>query len=251
MTRVLAFNLSEYHQAKLAYFGFIGDPASLPNNIRSTLEKQNIKLAKYLNRLPWKFNFYADTEGKLPFDQDAKVLSKIPRVYEGDIKEDNGAINLVYGNVLPDGGDLLHAPTPWIILHSLCHAVFNRSNYSYVRAFEKLLGELYKKDFFYSGIGLRGEKDLAHAFFTFRSARKGTAITLSEALLDFYTQILVNGMKADMVNPIPETVQIENEVWTLKVDQREVDKLRKTYLKDQEKELVRKMNKLVGKYAFV
>ena len=52
----------ELESAKLAYFDFIGNPDDLPKRTRAVLEKQNVKLAKYLNRLPWKFNFYVDTK---------------------------------------------------------------------------------------------------------------------------------------------------------------------------------------------
>ena len=52
----------QLEMAKLMYFDFIGNLDELPKRTRSVLEKQNVKLARYLSRLPWKFNFYIDTK---------------------------------------------------------------------------------------------------------------------------------------------------------------------------------------------
>ena len=78
-----------------------------------------------------------------------------------------------------------------------------------------------------------------------------TAVNFEEGLVDFYTQILVNGMKADMVDPIPETLKVGNDIWKLQVHPSEAAKIRKQYLKEQEILLRQVMNKVVGKYVFI
>ena len=61
------------------------------------------------------------------------------------IEKDNNAINLVYGTTLMDG-DNLHAPSPWIILHRLCHTIYSHDYYDYDEGiiFERMLEMLYK-----------------------------------------------------------------------------------------------------------
>ena len=93
--------------------------------------------------------------------------------------------------------------------------------------------------------------DVIHALFTFGSARRKKVISVSEGLIDFLVQILVNGMRADMVDPIPKIIDMGNDVWILKVDSKKAAKIRKKYLQNTEKQLKHKMNNLVGKYIFI
>ena len=58
-------------------------------------------------------------------------------------------------------------------------------------------------------------------------------------------------MKADMADPIPEVLPIGNNEWTLIVSPSKAAKIRKQYLKEQEKMLKGMMDDLVGKYVFI
>ena len=251
----------ELESAKLMYFDFIGDPDKLPERERSALEKQNIKLAKYLNRLPWKFNFYISTNpgvNALNTEMYNSIRSKIPKAFNALIKKDSSVITIIYGTSSLLGNVGVHAPTPWIILHNICHAIIEnspRNNDLAFNSFDKFIGKLYGEAGAPGGSirfdSTEEQNDLIYSLFTFRAARKRTSLELFEAFLDFYTQILVNGMKADMVDPIPEALSVGSNEWSLIVSPSKAAKIRKQYLKDQEKMLKGMMDQLVGKYVFI
>ena len=190
----------ELESAKLMYFDFIGDPDKLPERTRSVLERQNVKLAKYLGRLPWKFNFYISTNpGVRTLNRGTynDIRSKIPKAFNTLIKKDSSVITIVYGTSALEGIGL-HAPTPWIILHNVCHTIIEstpRNNDLAFSSFDKFIGKLYGETGAPEGSirfdSIEEQNDLIHALFTFRSARKRTSLDVFEAFLDFYTQILL------------------------------------------------------------
>ena len=95
-------------------------------------------------------------------------------------------------------------------------------------------------------------KDAAHALFTFRSARKKALLNPGEGIVDFLTQTLVNGMKADMMDPIPESIKIGKRLLKLRVSPKNAAELRKKYLQYHERWLKKEMDgKFVGKYVFI
>ena len=197
--------LQGVEQATLIHFDFIGNYGNLSKRERSVLEKQNVKLSKYLGRLPWKFNFYIDTKPLMEnrTANDPQIYSKIPNKYKGLIKKDSSAINLVYGTVIFAAVENVHAPTPWILLHRLCHALFDDDDFVMFDDLIVLIKKLYGADIYKYQYDDSDSKHIINALFTFGSARRKTSLDLTEGLLDFYTQILVNGMKADMVGSNP------------------------------------------------
>ena len=281
--------VSALEQAKLINFDFIGDPGDLPKRTRVTLEKQNIKLAKYLNRLPWKFNFYIDTKPLINMPNPGP--SDFPRIYTKWIKKDSKAINLIFGTQTQIYGALdMHEPSPWIIMHSMVHAMFEGGinvSEEMDSKFNDLVWNLYGLDLYRRRIiwhdegdrvrememtpkqqekrrekryketemRINAEKlalDMAHNLFTFRAARRKVILNPGEGIVDFLVQILVNGMKADMVDPIPESIKIGKRLLKLKVSTKEAAKLRKGYLKYHERWLKKKIDdEFVGKYVFI
>ena len=253
--------------AKLMYFGFVGDPDNLPKRTRSILEKQNVKLYKYLSRLPWKFNFYVDTTPLVEMDFEI-ILPKLPVEYRNLISKDSSAINLIYGTQSPLEAGFLLAPSPWILLHKLCHALFenpfsktelyDRLEWRFVRMVETLYGndifrygnDMFKGKFPRRYIGENGI-NLIYILFTFGSARRKVIDSLGEGFLDFLTQILVNGMKADMVYPLPKSIQLQGQDRPLLTDRSKAAKIREKFLKTHEKLLKKEMDDLVGKYVFI
>ena len=282
--------VSALEMAKLVNFDFIGDPGDLPKRTRVTLEKQNVKLAKYLNRLPWKFNFYIDTKPLI--NMPASGPSDFPREYMKWIKRDSKAINLIFGTQTQIYGALdMHEPSPWIIMHSMVHAMFeggiNVSNDMYdnfidliwslygldlhkrrmshdernrrlreiermtPKRREKMRDKLYEEDWMVVNAD-KYAKEAANVLFTFRAARKKALLNPGEGIIDFLTQTLVNGMKADMVDPIPKTINLGKKILKLKVSAKEAAKLRKGYLQYHENWLKKKIDdEFVGKYVFI
>ena len=91
--------LQGIEQAKLIHFDFIGNPENLSKRIRNALEKQNVKLSKYLSRLPWKFNFYVDVDADFKRTNVIDITNKMPKKYKGSIEENGSIIHLIYGTV--------------------------------------------------------------------------------------------------------------------------------------------------------
>ena len=113
---------------------------------------------------------------------------------------------------------------------------------------EKIYSE--KQGFLRYYLGQNGI-DLMYILFTFGAARKKKIDSISEGFLDFLVQILVNGMKADMVYPIPESIQLQGQDRPLLTSRSEAAKTREKFLKIHEKLLKKKMDDLVGKYVFI
>ena len=95
-------------------------------------------------------------------------------------------------------------------------------------------------------------KDAAHALFTFGAARRKVLLNPGEGIIDFLVQTLVNGIKADMMDPIPDIIRIGKKIYKLKVSSAEAAKIRKKYLQYHESWLEKEIeNEFVGYYIFI
>ena len=280
-------NRREYHElSKLSTYQIVGEPLpdanydkySIPDDdIRSygisrpwakAIQKSEKKLEQILKNLPFDFKFYFLTSPRIRYNitDDGAMLKRnqLERKHKlfKQVPESPKSINVVYTGWGYQKGMGVVPPTPWMILHRMCHGLYvyefvDHFEVSILRAYydfmTKVYGDSEKPGIDYKNDGWIefeiGEKNQSQLF-TFKSARDDNISTTHEGLMDLMVQTIINKFRATMVKKLPDPLK-GFEVYPLVISEPQAQKARHKFLSHVEKRTKFLLKKSVGRYLLV
>ena len=245
--------------------------------LKKVLDKSHWKFRVHFFILPWPgtvkrtgLQYFAGHEVKsIPLSEVKKAFQDYHEPYPGDGKD---SINVILtGSFFNEGpGKRNMAPTPWIVIHNMAHALQSLFYSDFIFAVRNFVDDTYflddegnrkfdypfpdpAKGHYREFMSIVMDSRILETVFTFASARRGRIRNFGEGMLEIFTSFVHNGGKLGKVNPPPDYLRVEygGSKYGVRV-QRDVQERMKShmdYFKGMLEEIAdRALDRAVGKW---